>query len=101
VLFADASRITAAPSLPWQGPLEIAPGVGLRYITPFGPLRFDVAYVLNPAQVIAPGALFTDPSTGVQRAVADTPISANCNETTQACIFQRRWAYHLTLGEAF
>jgi translocation and assembly module TamA len=101
VLFTDASRITADPSLPWEGRLEVAPGIGLRYITPFGPIRVDVAYVLNPAQVFAPGATVTDPRTGNQVPVAATEISPDCNQSTGTCIFQRRWAYHITLGEAF
>src|SRR5205823_3960063 len=42
VVFTDASRITPKPSLPWQGVLEVAPGIGLRYLTPFGPIRVDV-----------------------------------------------------------
>ena len=81
--------------------MEVAPGIGLRYITPFGPLRLDVAYVLNPAQVVAGGLTVTDPSTKVERPVADTPIGPDCIEATRTCIYQRRWAYHLTLGEAF
>ena len=106
VLFTDASRITANSSLPWNGALEVAPGVGLRYITPFGPIRLDVAYVLNPAPVVAPGGIYTDPNlpgpaAGRMRSVADTPISPDCNESTGNCIYQRRWSYHLTLGEAF
>jgi len=101
VLFTDASRITASPSLPWVGRLEVAPGVGLRYITPFGPIRLDVAYVLNPAAVTAPGGTVIDPSTGIERPVADTPIGPDCIEATHTCIYQRRWSYHLTLGEAF
>ena len=39
--------------------------------------------------------------TGSIRFVADTPISPYCNESTGNCIYQRRWAYHVTLGEAF
>ena len=101
VLFTDASRITANPSLPWEGRLEVAPGIGLRYITPFGPIRLDVAYVLNPAAVVAGGLTAVDPGTGLQRPVADTPIGPDCIEATHTCIFQRRWSYHLTLGEAF
>jgi translocation and assembly module TamA len=101
VLFADASRITANPTLPWEGRLEVAPGIGLRYITPFGPIRFDIAYVVNPATVIASGASVTDPRTGNSIPVADTEIGPFCNQSTGTCIYQRRWAYHLTLGEAF
>ncbi|HYZ88350.1 MAG TPA: POTRA domain-containing protein [Myxococcales bacterium] len=102
VLFADASRITANPSLPWNGKLEVAPGVGLRYITPFGPIRLDVGYLLNPSTVIAPGGTYSDPTlNGSLRAVADTPVGPFCNEATGNCIYQRRWAYHITLGEAF
>jgi translocation and assembly module TamA len=93
VLFADASRITANPSLPWEGRLEIAPGIGLRYLTPFGPIRFDIAYLLNPATVVASGP----PGTGT----SNTPIGPDCIEATRQCIYQRRWAYHITLGEAF
>ena len=92
-LFADASRITLEPSLPWQGRLEIAQGIGLRYLTPFGPIRFDVAYLLNPQTVVAAGS----PGTGTK----DTPIGPDCVESTGQCIYQRRWAYHITLGEAF
>ena len=91
-VFADASRITPNPSLPWEGRLEVAPGIGLRYITPFGPIRLDVAYVVNPATAVA---------SGNGAAVADTPIGPDCIEATHQCIYLRRWAYHLTLGEAF
>ena len=103
VLFTDASRITANPSLPWEGRLEVAPGIGLRYITPFGPIRFDIAYLLNPATVVAPGGTVAIPNTQppIQVSVAPTPIGPDCVQSTHACISLRRWAYHITLGEAF
>ena len=90
VVFADASRITPKPTLPWQGVLEVAPGIGIRYITPFGPLRVDVAYVLNPQEQIL----------GANGNVLQTRISAACNQDP-ACTRQAPWAYHITLGEAF
>ncbi|HKC61689.1 MAG TPA: BamA/TamA family outer membrane protein, partial [Myxococcales bacterium] len=93
VFFADASRITPDPSLPWAGRLEVAPGIGLRYLTPFGPIRFDIAYLLNPQTAVASGS----PYAGTK----DTPIGPDCIESTGQCIYQRRWAYHITLGEAF
>lgn len=96
-LFVDASRVDALPSAPWTGSgLEVAPGVGLRYITPFGPVRFDVGWVLNPKDVIALGSTST---TGAV-VVLPTVVSAFCHGQAN-CINQTRWAYHLTLGEAF
>jgi translocation and assembly module TamA len=90
VVFADASRITPKLTLPWQGVLEVAPGIGLRYITPFGPIRVDVAYVLNPQDQILPG---TDK-------VLQTRVASECHRDP-SCTRQAPWAYHITLGEAF
>jgi translocation and assembly module TamA len=89
-IFTDASRITASPQLPWEGTLEVAPGLGLRYLTPFGPIRLDVAYTLNPVTEILQGAGNT----------LTTRVASSCNQDP-SCIRQRPWAYHLTLGEAF
>ncbi len=96
VPFLDASRIANNPTQPWIGGLEVAPGLGLRYITPFGPLRLDVAYLLNPKEVIATGT--TDKSGGVL--IKDTRIAGACHQV-EGCLRQSRFAYHLTLGEAF
>jgi translocation and assembly module TamA len=90
VVFTDASRITPKPTLPWQGVLEVAPGIGLRYITPFGPIRVDVGYVLNPQVQILPG----------DGTVNATRVASTCNQDP-SCTRQRPWAYHITLGEAF
>jgi translocation and assembly module TamA len=90
VVFTDASRITPKPSLPWQGVLEVAPGIGLRYLTPFGPIRVDVAYVLNPQVQILPSDGTVNP----------TRVASACHQDP-SCIRQRPWAYHITLGEAF
>jgi translocation and assembly module TamA len=98
VLFTDASRITPNPQPPWQGRLEVAPGVGLRYLTPFGPIRFDIAYLLNPIPVVLPGVAQANGA-----APAPTVVASQCSgyPSTQPCLFQRRWAFHVTLGEAF
>jgi translocation and assembly module TamA len=98
VLFTDASRITEKATLPWEGRLEVAPGVGLRYVTPFGPIRFDIAYVVNPQPVTVPGATTKSGFT-----IPPTIVAGQCSvyASTQPCLFLRRWAYHLTLGEAF
>jgi hypothetical protein len=90
VVFTDASRITSKPSLPWQGVLEVAPGLGLRYLTPFGPIRVDFGYVLNPqVQILAPNG-----------AVNQTRVASACHQDP-SCTRQAPWAYHITLGEAF
>jgi translocation and assembly module TamA len=98
VVFLDASRVTTDAQLPWTTALEYAPGIGLRYLTPFGPIRLDVAYLVNPADQVAAnqnnailGPIITQP----------TPVSAGCPSSATNCIRQGRIGYHLTLGEAF
>jgi len=90
VLFTDISKITEGPQLPWQGTLEVAVGPGLRYVTPFGPIRLDVGFTLNPVQQILAAS-------GNVQATRLAPICSS----DPSCIRQRPWAYHLTLGEAF
>jgi translocation and assembly module TamA len=104
VPFIDASQVGDD----WKNPmgstsyrsslgLEFASGIGLRYLTPFGPLRFDIAWVLNPQDVttIPSGA---DP---VRPDILATRVSVHCDKSDTSCIHESRWAFHLTLGEAF
>jgi len=102
VLFADASRITSDPAPPWKGPpLEIAPGLGLGYLTPFGAIRFDAAYTLNPTIVTLASVTSKAPD-GSTVVVPDTIVAPACSPYPNTpCLFQRRWAFHLTLGESF
>jgi translocation and assembly module TamA len=44
--FADAGQVSA-DSAPFSGTLRVGAGVGLRYYTPIGPVRLDVAVPLN------------------------------------------------------
>jgi translocation and assembly module TamA len=46
VAFVDAAQVNAS-SAPFQGTLREGVGVGLRYYTPIGPIRADVAIPLN------------------------------------------------------
>ncbi len=45
-IFADAAQVSAESS-PFQGTLREGVGTGLRYYTPIGPIRVDVAVPLN------------------------------------------------------
>jgi translocation and assembly module TamA len=46
VFFADAAQVDAS-SAPFQGTLREGVGTGLRYYTPIGPIRADIAIPLN------------------------------------------------------
>ena len=45
-LFVDAGQV-ASSSAPFQGSLRIGTGAGVRYFTPIGPIRLDVAVPIN------------------------------------------------------
>lgn len=92
VAFLDASRVTEEAELPLRSALEFAPGLGLRYLTPFGPVRLDVAFLLNPIDVLAAAPRADLPP---------TPAGAGCSGTAGPCVGEPRFAWHLTLGEAF
>jgi len=102
VAFVDASRLGDDPRRPFEGGLEVAPGLGLRYITPFGPLRFDAAWLANPKDVLTKALVGHDQTTGQDATVTvPTRVSAFCSGKTADCIHEARFAFHLTLGEAF
>jgi translocation and assembly module TamA len=48
-VFADAGQVSAS-SAPFNGPLRVGAGAGLRYYTPIGPIRVDVAVPLEKQQ---------------------------------------------------
>ncbi len=104
VTFVDASQVSDDPRRPLLDGLEVAPGLGLRYITPFGPIRFDVAWLANPKDVATQPLTASDPANpantiNVTRADRASPRSAAPD--TPGCIHESRFAFHLTLGEAF
>jgi translocation and assembly module TamA len=91
VPFVDASTVGNSPKRPFANGLEVAVGLGLRYLTGFGPIRLDVGYLINPKDVTTQSAAAN---------VAPTRVSAFCPPGF-GCISESRWAYHVTLGEAF
>ena len=50
VLFADAGYVDADSVPSFEDDVRIGVGAGLRYLTPLGPLRFDVAVPLDPGE---------------------------------------------------
>ena len=100
VPFIDASRVQNATN-PLEGGLEFAPGLGLRYLTAFGPIRLDVAWVANPKDVFTNEVRVTDKSGQPITVVAPTRVSTSCSSGDPTCIRESRWAFHVTLGEAF
>src|SRR5205085_11308513 len=52
VPFVDASTVTDDPKRPLEAGLEVAPGLGLGYLRPFGPRRLDAAYLAKSQDVV-------------------------------------------------
>jgi translocation and assembly module TamA len=95
VPFVDASSVADTPRRPFAGGLEVAAGLGLRYLTAFGPLRLDFGWLVNPAEVITV-PLTNPPAPG---GTVATPVTVHCHDAS--CISESRWAIHVSLGEAF
>ena len=58
VPFFDAGMAFASEFPNFKQQLQMAAGLGLRYYTPIGPIRFDVAMPLNPRKGDKPVALY-------------------------------------------
>jgi translocation and assembly module TamA len=102
VPFLDASRVTVDAKAPFSVPLELAPGLGLRYKTPFGPVRLDVGFLLHSFEVIADPPLLPGQIVPLlPPPLRPTPVSTGCNSGTGTCISTSRFAFHLALGEAY
>ena len=100
VPFVDVSNVGQDPKRPLAGGAEVAPGLGLRYVTPFGPIRLDVAYLAIAKDVVTPPGVATGPN-GAQVKVLETLVSAYCKGTVAGCIHVPRLTFHVSLGEAF
>jgi outer membrane protein assembly factor BamA len=101
VPFLDASKVGDDPRNPLSGGLELAPGLGLRYLTAFGPIRLDVGWLANPKDVIMAEQLGKDAAGNTVVKVAQTRVSVHCSSSDRSCIHESRFAFHVTLGEAF
>ena len=98
VAFVDASRVRTGTSNVLDGGLEVAPGLGLRYLTAFGPIRIDFAWLANPIDVKIPAVVAKDNTTVLLKETRDGVF---CSKIDPRCIHESRFAFHVTLGEAF
>lgn len=90
--FVDAGQVWARRSDLPASRLRVTPGVGLRFLTPVGPFRMDVAYNGYGSE---PGRLFyPDPETGQLRLLSESfrPETGS---------FWNRLQFHFAVGQAF
>lgn len=81
VAFADVGDVNRQPA--WRfNHLNLALGVGLRYQTIVGPLRFDMGFLIPPAAVLGDG----EPAQSASIVIGSLRIAS---------------AIHITIGEAF
>jgi translocation and assembly module TamA len=79
VPFLDAGQVTSLVSDLALNNIHYAAGIGLRYRTPFGPIRLDVARRLNNPPVDLVGEI----------------------DRNEIMLLWEPWAIHLSIGEAF
>ncbi|HYJ78215.1 MAG TPA: BamA/TamA family outer membrane protein, partial [Longimicrobiaceae bacterium] len=89
--FVDGGKVSASDSLAVNPGLRFTPGVGVRYASPVGPLRFDVAF--NPYNP-EPGPLFEIGPTG-------TLVGPLGTFQPEPRTFWKRLTLHVSLGQAF
>jgi len=78
--FIDAGTVFERGKANAPSTLRFTPGVGMRFATPLGPARLDVAYNGYPRQ---PGALYqSNPNTGSLRKIADNFSSGRRSSLT-------------------
>lgn len=77
-LFVDSSNVTRQKlSIQLDSP-HVSTGVGLRYETPVGPLRFDVGYAIPKLQCLSTPSKTCDPQVeGVPTSTLGLPVALN------------------------
>lgn len=112
--FFDAGGITLGDDGLLPTRYHYGPGLGIRYHTPIGPVRFDLAWRLStrqptPTQVrldLPEGMQYRDPDSGEYYSTdaADYRIASTCSDSGAPsfyCFQERRLQFFITVGEAF
>ena len=119
-IFADFGRIWTEPGSGKVSRLEISPGVGIRYLSPAGPIRVDLGYRfrgIEPLQVVTtqirPFVAGDDPADKISGMVGDQVEVIDYVATEELAVLDPRVLYgpqsgfsfsrfqlHLSIGQA-
>lgn len=120
-IFTDFGRIWTEPGSGKVSRLEISPGVGIRYMSPAGPIRVDLGYRfrgIEPLQVVTsqirPFEEGDDPADKITGIVGDQEEPIDYVVTEDLALLdprvfygprggfsRRRFQIHLSIGQAF
>jgi outer membrane protein assembly factor BamA len=114
--FADFGQVWGPDEAVSLGDLEVTPGVGIRYLSPIGPLRFDLAYQFRGGQELS---VVTNQLRPFDPLVDEAPLMVDGQEVpwvatetlavlTPTVLFDdspalslRRLQLHISIGQAF
>ena len=120
-IFADFGRIWTEPGSAKVSRLEISPGVGIRYLSPVGPIRVDLGYRfrgIEPLQVVTTQIRAfeqgDDPADKISGVVDGQQVPIDYVATEELAVldprvfygsgggfFLSRFQIHLSIGQAF
>ena len=88
--------------------LELTPGVGVRFLSPVGPIRVDLAYHFRGAealQVVVPQITLGSCSTSDVACILQSPVSGELAVLSPRVMFGgmgvSRFQLHFSIGQAF
>jgi outer membrane protein insertion porin family/translocation and assembly module TamA len=115
VTFLDAGQVWGEEQGIGYRDIELTPGVGLRWLSPVGPIRVDLGYNFGRTEQlsvvttqIAPWN--GDPDTAGDRLVLDDPTTIDYVRTNELAVLgprvlygetESRWQLHISIGQAF
>lgn len=97
-LFVDAGQLWEQSDTRGLVPtgVRVTPGVGVRFATPLGPMRFDVGYNRYPGQC---GPVYRVSGAGDSRALERVGTGELCPPAATG--FLNRLRYHFSVGQAY